>query len=193
MNTLNVQLLLASKSPRRQYLLKEAGYNFEVVSIDVEEDFPADLKRAEVAAYLAEKKAKGYTADFNGKVLVTADTIVCVDDEVINKPADAAEAAAMLKKLSGRVHTVITGVCLRTELKTKVFTEETKVYFKPLTDEEINHYITTCQPFDKAGAYGIQEWIGYIGVEKIEGDYYNVMGFPLARFYKEINGFLLSS
>lgn len=187
MNTLNVQLLLASKSPRRQYLLKEAGYNFEVVSIDVEEDFPADLKRGEVAAYLAEKKAKGYTDEFNGKVLVTADTIVCVDDEVINKPADVAEATAMLKKLSGRAHTVITGVCLRTADKLHVFTEETKVYFKPLTKEEIDHYITTCKPFDKAGAYGIQEWIGYIGVEKIEGDYYNVMGFPLARFYKEIS------
>lgn len=189
MDTLNIQLLLASKSPRRQYLLKEAGYNFEVVSIDVEEDFSPNLKRAEVAAYLAEKKANSFTEDFNGKVLVTADTIVCIDDEVINKPENAAEAAAMLSKLSGRAHTVITGVCLRTKAKKHVFTEETKVYFKPLTDAEIDYYITHFKPFDKAGAYGIQEWIGYIGVEKIEGDYYNVMGFPLARFYKEVSKF----
>ena len=142
-----------------------------------------------MAVYLAEKKAAEFAPEELGdKVLLTADTIVCLGERILNKPADAAEAAHMLQLLSGTAHRVITGVCLRSATQQRSFYDETKVHFKTLTPFEINYYITAYKPFDKAGAYGIQEWIGMIGVEKLEGSYYNVMGLPLHRVYAELAG-----
>ncbi|MBC7425314.1 MAG: septum formation protein Maf [Bacteroidia bacterium] len=181
-----MELLLASKSPRRHYLLKESGFDFKVVDIDVEEDFNEELKAQEIPLYLCEKKSKGYTDDLKNKILITADTIVWLKDKVPNKPADINEAKQMLQQLSGNMHQVYTAVCMRSENKTHSFFEETKVYFKTLTESQIDYYLEHFKPLDKAGAYGIQEWIGYIGIEKIEGCYYNVMGFPVSRFYDEI-------
>ncbi len=181
-----MNLLLASKSPRRQQLLKEAGFVFEVVKIDVEESFPAHLKAEQIPLFLAEKKAKAYIGNLNNKILITADTTVWVDDSVLNKPANFDEAFAMIKSLSGKMHHVYTGVCLKTENKTTTFCGDTEVYFSPMTDEDITHYIKTDKPYDKAGAYGIQEWIGYRFVKKINGCYNNVVGFPIAQFCDEL-------
>lgn len=153
------------------------------------EDFPPELKKEEVCCYLAEKKAVHYTGTIGDNVLVTADTIVCIDDEVINKPADEEHAFAMLSRLSGRMHEVFTGVCLRNDNRMRVFFERTEVWFHPLSGEEIWHYIRTFHPFDKAGSYGVQDWMGYVGVEKINGCFYNVMGFPVAKFYRELMTF----
>lgn len=182
-------LLLGSKSPRRQDLLKEAGFNFELRLADVDEAFPASLKGEEVPAFLAALKSDHIPIKGN-ECLITADTVVCVDDTILNKAADAAEAREMLKILSGRAHWVHTGVCLRQGAKKLVFTESTEVYFRNLHSDEIDYYISNFQPFDKAGAYGIQEWIGYVGVERIEGCYYNVVGFPVSRFVVELRKFL---
>lgn len=184
------KLLLASQSPRRQELLYLAGFDFKVVKIDVEEDFPSHLKAEEIPMFLAEKKADAYTGDLQNEILITADTTVWIDDTVLNKPADFDEAYAMLKLLSGKKHHVYTGVCLRTAGKQKVFYEDTEVFFRPLEDDEITHYINTYKPYDKAGAYGIQEWIGYRAVEKIHGCYNNVVGFPVAKFCEELNSFV---
>jgi septum formation protein len=183
-------LLLASKSPRRHQLLSGAGFDFTFVNIEAEESYPSELQKAEVCCFLAEKKASHYTEAIGSQILVTADTIVCLDDEVINKPLDAEDAFAMLKKLSGRMHEVYTGVCLKTDSKSHVFFEKTEVFFHHLTDEEILFYIKTFQPFDKAGAYGVQDWMGYVGVQKVNGCFYNVMGFPVARFYRELQEFM---
>ncbi len=183
------QLILASKSPRRQFLLKEAGFDFSIRTLDTDESFPGSLEPVEVAPFLARKKAEAFDISGN-EILVTADTTVCLPDLVLNKPTDISEAKAMLMALSGRDHEVVTGVCLRSLFKTQVFAEKTKVYFKTLEEEEIDHYIRIQPPFDKAGGYGIQEWIGYIGIERIEGCYYNVMGFPVARFYQELKRFI---
>ncbi|MBL7900895.1 MAG: septum formation protein Maf [Bacteroidia bacterium] len=184
------EILLASKSPRRHQLLADAGFRFTYADIAAEEDYPLHLKKAEVCEYLARHKAEHYTQPIGDKVLVTADTIVCVEDSVINKPADAEEAFEMLRTLSGRMHEVFTGVCLKNDARTYVFSQRTEVWFYPLTDEEILHYIAMHKPFDKAGAYGVQDWMGYVGVEKINGCFYNVMGFPVAKFYRELQGFL---
>lgn len=140
--------------------------------------------------YLAKHKAAHYLEKTGPNVLVTADTIVCIDDEIINKPADADEAFGMLKKLNGRMHEVFTGVCIKTDENEHVFYQKTEVYFHTLTDEELYFYIEKYQPFDKAGAYGVQDWMGYIGVRKINGCFYNVMGFPMAAFYRELQQFL---
>jgi septum formation protein len=186
---LEIPLVLGSKSPRRQSLLKEAGFSFELRLADTDEAFPASLKGESVPAYLAALKSDHIT--ISGKeCLVTADTVVCCDDAILNKPADTAEAREMLKLLSGRTHWVHTGVCLRQGAKKHVFAESTEVYFRHLHSDEIDYYIKHYQPFDKAGAYGIQEWIGYVGVERIEGCFYNVMGFPVSRFVVELRQFL---
>ncbi len=182
-----MDLLLASKSPRRQQLLKDAGFVFEVVNIDVEESFPATLQAEEIPMFLAEKKANAYTGNLENKVLVTADTTVWVDNKVLNKPADFNEAFDMIKSLSNKKHRVYTGVCLKATNQTHTFCGDTEVYFSEIDDESITYYINTYKPYDKAGAYGIQEWIGYRFVEKINGCYNNVVGFPLERFYKELN------
>lgn len=184
-------IILASNSPRRRELLAGLGVPFEVkVLPDIEENYPADLPVAEVAEYIAREKADAYR-QLIGKhdLVITADTIVVVGDEVMGKPHDADDACRMLRKLSNRTHQVITGVCLTTADKQRQFSVKTDVTFKSLSEEEIAHYVNHYQPFDKAGAYGIQEWIGYIGVTSLQGSYFNVMGLPVQRIYTEMMEF----
>ena len=180
--------ILASNSPRRRELLAGLGVQFEVkVLPDIEETYPAELPVAEIAQYIACEKSAAYRQLMQPHdLIITADTIVVVDSEVLGKPKDAADARRMLHMLSGRRHQVITGVCLATTNKQRAFSVITHVDFKALTDEEIDYYIQTYSPFDKAGAYGIQEWIGYIGVTGLDGSYFNVMGLPVQRIYQEL-------
>ena len=188
----NYRIILASGSPRRQQLLKELGLNFEARVPDVDEVYPEGLKHSEIAVYLSQLKANSFDAeDLCGNCLViAADTIVWMDGKVLPKPKDAEEASSILNQLSGKVHGVITGVTLRNSSSSSSFFSKTRVYFKELTGEEIRYYIDVYKPFDKAGAYGIQEWIGYIGIEKIEGSYYNVMGLPVQMLYQKILEFI---
>lgn len=179
-------LLLASNSPRRKELLASLGLKFEVRVKEVDEDFPLHLKRNQIAEYLASHKASAYKEELTSEAIITADTIVCLGEQVLNKPADHGQAFEMLRSLSGRSHEVITGVCVQTLEQQTVFHDTTKVYFKALTDSEIEYYITNFKPFDKAGAYGIQEWIGMIGIECIEGSYFNVMGLPVQKLYQQL-------
>ncbi len=185
----NFHIILASNSPRRRELLAGLGIPFEVkVLPDIEENYPADLAVTEIAAYIAHEKADAYRPTMgDNDLIITADTIVVVDDEVLGKPHDAADACRMLRKLSNRTHQVITGVCLTTKDKQRHFSVKTDVTFKALTEEEIEHYVTHYKPFDKAGAYGIQEWIGYVGVTSLQGSYFNVMGLPVQRIYAELS------
>jgi len=185
-------LILASASPRRISLLKELNLSFDCIPLDVEEVFPSDLKDHEVAKFLAKLKAEAFPIEkLTGKsILITADTIVCLNDEVIGKPEDREHAIEMLRKLSGQMHKVITGVCLRSLDKESIFSNETDVYFSKLTEDEITYYVDQFKPLDKAGAYGIQEWIGYIGIEKIVGSYFNVMGLPVQQLYLELKKFI---
>ena len=181
-------LILASASPRRQYLLKELGLDFEICSTNVKEEYPGGLKPKEVAIFLAELKAASYdTARMNPKaILIAADTIVVLGNEILGKPANHDEAVIMLKKLSGNKHDVITAVCLKSKKKKKTIHVQSSVYFKELSLEEIEYYIRNFQPFDKAGGYGVQEWIGYIGIHKIEGSFFNIMGLPVKELYEEL-------
>ena len=182
------KIVLASNSPRRKELLAGLGMPFEVkVLKDIDESYPDDLPVSEVALYIAGKKAAAYrelVAD--DELVITADTVVIVGDEILGKPVDEADAVRMLRLLSGRTHQVTTGVCLLTSSQERRFAVTTDVTFKELSDEEIHYYVTTYQPFDKAGAYGIQEWIGYVGVTCLHGSYYNVMGLPVQRIYETI-------
>lgn len=189
-----MRLLLASKSPRRRQLLAETGLPVECVTIDVDEHLDSPLPPAEVAEHLARRKAAAFTKENidDDSVLVTADTVVVLDGRVLGKPATRDEAVAMLRSLSGRCHTVYTGVCLRSHDDEVSFTESTKVHFRELTDKDIDYYVDNYRPYDKAGAYGIQEWIGMVGVERIEGCYYNVMGLPVARLYETLSKKFLS-
>ncbi len=181
------KLILASKSPRRQYLLKELGLDFEVHTKDVDESFPENLKAEEIPLYLCRKKADAFTAELtDNTIVITADTIVWVENQVLNKPENFEDAVRMLKLLSGKMHKVFTGVCLKSSSGTKTFYAVTDVYFKSLSQEEIEYYIHNFNPYDKAGAYGAQDWIGYIAVEKIEGSYFNVMGLPVRELYEEL-------
>ncbi len=191
MNPSRHHIILASKSPRRQELLKLMGIDFEIKLKPVEEDFPSGLKPEEVALFLCKKKALAFDPSEIGKndLIITADTIVCLGDEILNKPDDRLHAQEMLQKLSGRKHTVITGIALRSISKMKTFSVSTDVYFKELSGKEIHYYIDHYKPFDKAGGYGIQEWIGFVGIEKIEGSYFNVVGLPTARLYDELKDF----
>ena len=182
------KLILASNSPRRKELLAGLGVPFEVrVLQDIDEHYPENLPVNEVARYIAKEKADAYrrivAAD---ELIITADTVVIVGDEILGKPMDEADAVRMLRLLSGRTHQVTTGVCLLTAEKERCFDVTTDVTFKTLTDEEIHYYVNRYRPFDKAGAYGIQEWIGYIGVTGLNGSYYNVMGLPVQRIYQEL-------
>lgn len=185
------KMILASNSPRRRELLAGLGVDFEVrVLPDIDESYPAFLPALQTAEYIACKKAAAYREVMaDDELVITADTVVIVGDEVLGKPSDAAEAALMLRKLSGRTHQVVTGVCLTTCEQTVQFSVRTDVTFKQLTDDEIDFYIKKYQPFDKAGAYGIQEWIGYIGCTGLNGSYYNVMGLPVQRIYTELQQF----
>jgi len=183
----NFKILLASQSPRRKFLIGELGFPFETISNrDVEEVFPPNLKREEIALFLAELKANAYKDLLidNKTIIITADTIVWLENEILHKPKDKADAVNILKKLSGKMHEVITGVSICSKQKNNTFCSITKVYFENLKDEEIEHYLENYKPYDKAGAYGVQEWIGYIGVKKIEGSFFNVMGLPIQKVYK---------
>ena len=182
------KLILASNSPRRRELLAGLGIPFEVrVLGDIDEHYPADLPVSETALFIASRKAEAYKSQIaDDELIITADTVVIVDDEILGKPVDEADAVRMLRQLSGRTHQVTTGVCLLTATDERRFDVTTDVTFKTLTDEEIQYYVTHYKPFDKAGAYGIQEWIGYIGVTGLHGSYYNVMGLPVQRIYEYI-------
>lgn len=184
--------LLGSKSPRRQHLLKELGLNYTVVNTDVEEDYPLQLRGAEIVRYLCQLKADAFNLSVysDETILITADTIVWLNDECIGKPTNREDAINMLGKLSGHTHKVFSGICLRTRSRERVFHAETEVSFKNLSCEEISHYVHHHRPYDKAGSYGIQDWIGYIGVTGINGCYYNVMGFPVQKFWEELQQFL---
>lgn len=188
----NYKIILASQSPRRQNLLKELGLNFEVIIIpDIDEKYPENLKAENIAMYLAEHKASHYTDLIDDNtILITADTIVWQDNEVLEKPLDFDDAVKILRKLSGRSHKVLTGMCLKKKEKTKTFFSETDVFFKNLADDEIFYYIENYKPYDKAGAYGIQEWIGFVGIEKISGSYFNVVGLPIQKLYSELMNFI---
>ena len=181
----NKNIILGSKSPRRQNLLSRLDIEFSIQTQDVDEDFSDDLIREEIPVYLAELKASEFNLSEND-ILITSDTTVFLNGNIMNKPQDRNESFEMISNLSGNQHTVITGVCLSSKNKRKTFFVETEVYFNDLTKEEINYYIDKYQPFDKAGSYGIQEWIGYIGIKKIEGCFFNVMGLPLQELYKEL-------
>lgn len=179
--------ILASKSPRRQFLLNDLGLKCEIRTKEIAENFPKELKAQEIPLYLCRQKAKAFKHELEeGEMLITADTIVWINGQVLNKPISDEEASRMLRKLSGKMHEVFTGVCLSTNSKSVAFHSVTKVYFKTLSADEISYYINKFHPLDKAGAYGAQEWIGYIGVEKIEGSYFNVMGLPLHELYEEL-------
>lgn len=183
----NRRIILASKSPRRQFLLKEIGLNFEIITKEVEEHFLPHLKREEIPLYLGKLKADAFEESIDEKtIVITADTIVWINDMVLNKPTDRNDAIRMLKILSGKMHEVVTAVHLKSSVKDHSFHVVTKVFFKNLSDEEINYYIDNYQPYDKAGAYGAQEWIGYIAVERLEGSYFNVMGLPVKELYEEL-------
>ncbi len=182
----NFHIILASNSPRRKELLKGLDIPFTIkVKSGVPEAYPSTLPVNEVSQYIAKEKATAYQVEPN-ELLLTADTVVILGSHVMGKPHNAAEAKRMLRGLSGKTHQVITGVCLTTTQKQKSFSVVTNVTFKTLTDEEINYYVSIYKPYDKAGAYGIQEWIGYIGVTKLEGSYFNVMGLPVQRIYEEL-------
>ena len=183
------QIILASNSPRRKELLAGLGMPFEVrVLQDIDESYPENLPVSEVALYIAGKKADAYRAVLSPReLIITADTVVIVDNEILGKPTDEADAVRMLHTISGRTHQVTTGVCLLSADRESRFDVTTDVTFKQLSDEEIHYYVDTYKPFDKAGAYGIQEWIGYIGVTSLRGSYYNVMGLPVQRIYQELS------
>lgn len=179
--------ILASGSPRRQQLLRDLLLPFELWQSDTNEDYPPEMKVADIPVFLARQKAIPFINRLEkNDLLITADTIVCLDEQVLGKPGDSEHAREMLRKLSGEKHQVITGVCLTSSRKNSTFSEVTHVEFKKLSEEEIDYYIEIFQPYDKAGAYGIQEWIGLMGVMKIEGSYFNVVGMPVHRLYEEI-------
>lgn len=184
----NIKILLASKSPRRRVLLKELGIKVEIVEpLHEHEDFPLHLRAHEIPVYLAAEKSKAFLKpQIAGEILLTADTIVWLNGEVIGKPDNRAQAFEMLKKLSGNMHEVFTGVCLTTYNNQVTFYDTARVYFKELSNAEIDFYLDHFKPYDKAGSYGVQEWIGYIGIDKIEGSYFNVMGLPIHKVYQEI-------
>ncbi|WP_026231906.1 Maf family nucleotide pyrophosphatase [Neolewinella persica] len=183
-----LSLILASKSPRRSYLLEQAGIPFTIRTADVEEVYPPDTPVMEVAPYLATLKAAGamHLLKSDEEVLLTADSVVIIKGKIYGKPADREEAAATLRALSGNKHTVVTGCCLKSRTKQEVFSGVSEVYFSELSDEEINWYIDTCRPFDKAGSYGIQEWVGLAKINRIDGTYPNVMGLPVNLVYEHL-------
>lgn len=186
-----MKYILASNSPRRKELLGGLGLQFEVrVMKGIDESYPEGLGMEEIPQFISQKKASAYVLA-EDELLITADTIVWLDGEVLGKPKGREDAYRMLRALSGKTHQVVTGVCLTTEEKQKSFASVSNVTFAELTDQEIFYYIDNYKPFDKAGAYGVQEWIGYIGVTKLEGSYFNVMGLPVQRLYTEIKQFNL--
>jgi len=189
-NLMSRPIILASKSPRRSQLLREAGFDFRVESFDVDESFPLDMPPEEVAPWLAQRKAEAAAhLILKDEIILTADSVVILEGTIFNKPADYQEAFGMIRALSGKQHTVITGVCLLSKEKEKVLAGVTKVWFSELSDEEIDYYIKTCAPFDKAGSYGAQDWIGHCKITRIEGTFQNVMGLPVDLVYAALQTF----
>lgn len=189
-NLQKYEIILASQSPRRQQLLHDLGLAFSVQSMNVDESFPDNLGMDEIPVYLAEKKATAFLPQLkNNQLVITADTIVWLNGHVLNKPAGYEEAYRMLSNLSGQKHQVITGVCLLSSEKKVSFYVATDVWFKELEDKEIRYYLDHYRPYDKAGAYGIQEWIGYVGIHHIEGSFFNVMGLPIQTLYEQLKTF----
>jgi septum formation protein len=182
----NKKVILASKSPRRQELLRLMDIDFRIVLKDVDESYPAHLSPEEIALYIAEKKAKAFDESVDDEVVLTADTIVSIDGLILGKPENTEDAFKMLQTLSGKVHRVITGVCLLYKHKYNLFHDVSEVFFRKLTDEEIRFYVDKYQPLDKAGAYGIQEWIGLVGIDRINGSYTNVVGLPTEKLYQQL-------
>ncbi len=190
-NLKKYNIVLASKSPRRQELLKGIGIDFSILTKEVDENYPQRLPAIDVAPFLSLKKAKAFEdAELpDNYMVITADTVVIVENEILGKPKDRDDAVRMMNLLSGKVHKVVTGVTVHTKEKTKTFSVISKVTFETLDNQEIDYYIDNFKPYDKAGAYGVQEWIGYIGVSNVEGSYYNVMGLPTQRLYKVLKEF----
>lgn len=187
---MDYKIILASASPRRQQLMRDAGFEFEVRLKETEEIYPETLVSTEVPVYLSRLKAAAFTDEIkDGELLITADTVVCLGAKILGKPKNREHAIEILHLLSGQKHTVVTGVCLTTRHKQQTFSSFTDVYFKELTEDEIVYYIDHYKPFDKAGAYGIQEWIGYIGIKRIDGSFYNVMGLPVQQLYTTLQNF----
>ncbi|MDD3078151.1 MAG: Maf-like protein [Paludibacter sp.] len=186
-NIAQYKIILGSQSPRRQELLRGLNLDFEVKVMDVEESYPSEIIGVDIPMFLAEKKARAFNEIMDENTMViTADTIVWHEGKVLGKPMNEDDAHKMLRTLSGKTHQVITGVCISTINKRKIFHVITEVSFSKLTDSEIDFYIENYKPYDKAGSYGVQEWIGFVGVEYISGSYYNVMGLPIQRLYNEL-------
>lgn len=183
----NHKVILASGSPRRQAFFKELDLDFEIQVKAIDETFPKNLTHSEITDYISQQKSAAFTDLQDNEILITSDTIVWLNEAALEKPKDSEHAKAMLRKLSGQMHEVITSVCFTSPGFQQTVNDVTKVWFKPLSEAEIDYYIKTYKPFDKAGSYGIQEWIGYIGIEKIEGCYFNVMGLPIRLVYKILN------
>ena len=190
-NLKKYKVILASNSPRRKELLAGLGVDYEVRTLpDVDESYPETLQGADIPLYIAKEKADAYVAMMQpGELMITADTIVWLDGKVLGKPQDREDALQMLRTMSGRTHEVFTGVCITTTDWQRSFTAQTEVRFATLSEEEIAYYVDNFQPMDKAGAYGVQEWIGFIGVENISGSYYNIMGLPVQKLYRELLNF----
>ena len=187
-NLKKYKVILASNSPRRKELLAGLGVDYEVRTLpDVDESYPETLQGADIPLYIAKEKADAYVAMMQpGELMITADTIVWLDGKVLGKPQGKEDALQMLRTMSGRTHEVFTGVCITTTDWQRSFTAQTEVRFATLSEEEIAYYVDNFQPMDKAGAYGVQEWIGFIGVENISGSYYNIMGLPVQKLYREL-------
>ena len=191
MFSLRYPLVLASGSPRRKQLLTDAGFSFTIETRPTDESFPADMPVDDVAEYLARQKADQFRADLGDRLVLCADTVVILDDQILNKPADAADAYRMLRSLAGQSHRVRTGVCLLAPDATLSFTDETTVWFADLTDAEIDYYIRACHPFDKAGSYGAQDFVGLVGISRLDGSFYTVMGLPTHRVYQVLKRYAL--
>ncbi|MEI8224313.1 MAG: Maf family nucleotide pyrophosphatase [Bacteroidota bacterium] len=191
-NLNNYRIILASRSPRRQQLLRDLGLKFDIVIKDYTETFPKSLGGEEIAKYVAHEKAVSFKNEISeNEIVITADTIVWCNNKVLGKPLNSEDAIHILKEISGNTHEVITGVCLFSSFKEKTFSVSTKVTFDTLSGEEMNFYVDKYKPYDKAGAYGIQEWIGIAACSNIEGSYFNVVGLPVQRLYKELQSFIL--
>lgn len=185
----NKKIILASNSPRRKQFLTDLGVTFSIQPANVNEEYPSFLKGKDIALYIAEQKASVFSNIADDEIIITCDTVVWIDDTSLEKPQNKEDALQMLQKLSGKTHEVISAVCIKSKEKQILFSDTTFVTFNQLSTEDILFYIETYQPYDKAGAYGIQEWIGLVGIEKINGSYTNVVGMPMEKLYKNLNAF----
>lgn len=185
----NKKIILASNSPRRKQFLTDLGVTFSIQPANVNEEYPSFLKGKDIALYIAEQKASVFSNIADDEIIITCDTVVWIDDTSLEKPQNKEEALQMLQQLSGKTHEVISAVCIKSKEKEMLFSDTTFVTFNQLSTEDILFYIETYQPYDKAGAYGIQEWIGLVGIEKINGSYTNVVGMPMEKLYKNLNAF----